>query len=268
MPELPEVQTVVNSLQNIVNNRILDFSSSWKRVTYNKSSETFRKRIHNKKITSIYRIGKYIIISLDNIILACHLRMTGYLYISPKIPINKKHVRCYFEISNNSYLVFEDIRKFGGFYLYNNLDTINKKLGVDPFDKAFTKTWLLSNLKEKNRKIKNLLLDQAFICGLGNIYVDEVLWHTKVLPNKLSSKISKLKASQMYFYIKHILEESIKHHGTTIINFKFDNMKTGNYKNNLKVYGRESLPCFSCDTLISKNKTAGRSTHFCKSCQN
>jgi formamidopyrimidine-DNA glycosylase len=268
LPELPEVQTVVNSLQEAVKNKIKSFSFSWERVIYNHSPSNLEKKINNNNINNISRIGKYILIYLDNYILACHLRMTGYLYISSEIPKNKKHVRCYFELSNGKYLIFKDIRKFGGFFLYNNLDILTNKLGLDPFDKLFTRDWLLQNCKNKKRKIKNLLLDQSFICGLGNIYVDEVLWHSKIRPNKISNNIPKLKILNMHYYIQNILEESIKYHGTTIINFKFDNMKTGNYKNNLKVYGRENLPCFSCDNIISKNKTAGRSTHFCKSCQN
>ena len=267
MPELPEVQTVVNSLQKLKNNHITSFTFDWEKVIYNMPPLKAQNIIKNKKITSISRKGKYIIIEAENIFLLCHLRMTGYLYMSNSLPKNKKHMRCYFNLNSNQYLIFEDIRKFGGFYIYKNLNRINTKLGIDPFDKNFTKKWLLNMLKSKRRIIKNLLLDQSIICGLGNIYIDEILWYSHIKPTRLSHRISKNKIYLLYQNTIDILNTSIKFHGTTILNFKFDNMKTGEYKNNLKVYGRANLPCLKCKTLIMKTKVAGRSTHYCKNCQ-
>jgi len=268
LPELPEVQTVVNSLQKIKNLSIKNFTYNWKKVIYNVPSSKANHILKNKTIKEITRKGKYIIIKVDKIFLACHLRMTGYLYFNKDLPKNKKHLRCYFSLSNNKYLIYEDIRKFGGFYIYNNLDMLNKKIGIDPFDEKFTKSWLLDGLKYRKRIIKNLLLDQSFICGLGNIYIDEILWHSKIKPTKISNKICKKNIDLLYTNIIDVLSTSIKFHGTTIINFKFDNMKTGDYKNNLKVYGRKDMPCINCNSSIIKQTVANRSTHFCEKCQN
>ena len=111
MPELPEVQTVVNTLQKLKNNQIIDFNYSWKKVIYNNTPLKVRSILKNKKIITISRKGKYIIISLENLFLICHLRMTGNLYVSNHIPKNKKHMRCYFSLDTKKYLIFEDIRK-------------------------------------------------------------------------------------------------------------------------------------------------------------
>ena len=268
MPELPEVQTVVNSLQGIKNHTIRDFTYNWEKVIYNMPPSRAKHLLKKKKIINITRKGKYIIINLDNYFLVCHLRMTGYLYTKEHLPKNKKHLRCHFTLNKHKYLIYEDIRKFGGFYIYNNLNILNKRIGIDPFDVNFTSIWLSKGLKSRKRIIKNLFLDQSFICGLGNIYIDEILWYSNIKPTKISNKITSIKIKNLHTNILKVLTTSIKFHGTTIMNFKFDNMKTGNYKNNLEVYGRDNMPCSKCNSLIIKKKVAGRSTHFCKKCQN
>ena len=162
-------------------------------------------------------------------------------------------------------MIYDDIRKFGGFYYFNNIDDFNLKVGVDPYEKEFTLKWLENGLKGRSRSIKYLLLDQKFICGLGNIYVDEILWLSKIHPQKKSNEIKNVKT--LYENIFTVLDNSLKHHGTTIINFKFDNMKTGEFKNELKVYGREGKVCFRCKNKITRKKIASRSTHYCQRCQ-
>ena len=139
LPELPEVQTVVNSLQNIKFKSFRSFKSSWHKVSYNHSTNFVKSHIRQSQVYSINRLGKYIIIKTNKWHIAFHLRMTGYLYYSKtKLPKNKKYVRCYFKFTDNSYLIFEDIRKFGGFYYTNSLDKIRSKLGLDPFNLKFT----------------------------------------------------------------------------------------------------------------------------------
>ena len=266
MPELPEVQTVVQSLQDLKNKKILDFKYYWKKVIYNFPINRTQDILRGNTINNISRKGKYIILKLDNQYLVGHLRMTGQLYISKALPVKKNHLRCVFLLDNNKFLIFEDMRKFGGFFIYNNLDILNAKIGIDPFQKIFTVKWLKINLFKKKRMMKHLLLDQKFICGLGNIYIDEILWKSQIHPKALSNKVQSIK--NLHYNLLSILNESIKFHGTTIMNFKFDNMKTGNYKNNLKVYGRYNLPCYTCNSMIIKEKIAGRSTYYCKYCQN
>ena len=265
MPELPEVQTVVISLKKLKNKEIINFNYSWKKVTYNYSPENLKKIIKYNIIKNVSRIGKYIIFHLDNKYLICHLRMTGYLYIAKSIPANNKHIRCYFNLSSNELLIYEDIRKFGGFYLFNSLAELKQKIGIDPFSKKFTANWLKNNLLKKNGMIKHLLLNQRFICGLGNIYTDEILWKTGIHPKHIAKNIKN--TNLLYQNIISTLNESIKFHGTTIMNFKFDNMKTGNYKTKLEVYGRQNLLCKRCQKKIIKIKVAGRGTYVCINCQ-
>ena len=267
MPELPEVQTVVNSLQTLANKQFTDFRLYEDKVLYNQEYKLeLQKTITNKTISSIFRKGKYIIIDLNNNYLAFHLRMTGYLYTSTKLNRNK-YSRCYFTASDNTYLLFEDVRKFGGFYYYNSLDDIEKKIGIDPFDINFTAEWIANNILKKKCQMKNLLLNQKFICGLGNIYVDEILWKSNIHPLKKSSSLLDSECEKLFINIINTLKESIKYHGTTIINFKFDNMKTGNYKNKLNVYGRVNKPCNKCKNRIIKIRVAGRGTYICSKCQ-
>ena len=265
MPELPEVQTVVNSLKKLKNKKIVDFSYNWEKVIYNYPSKKFNQLIKSHIINSISRKGKYIILHIDNKYLICHLRMTGYLYLSKTIPSNDTYMRCFFTLDSHEYLIFEDVRKFGGFYIYTSLLDLEKKIGIDPFDKKFTKQWLKSNISYKKGMIKHLLLNQKFICGLGNIYIDEILWKSKIHPRSISKNIRNI--DTLYNNIISTLEESIKFHGTTIINFKFDNMRTGNYKNELKVYGRKDLLCYRCNKKIIKQRIAGRGTYLCLHCQ-
>ena len=207
-------------------------------------------------------------LKINSTYLIFHLRMTGYLYHSRTIPQNKKHLRCYFTFSDNSYLLFEDIRKFGGFYFYNDLIPLKNKIGIDPFDTNFTFDWVKNNIINNRSTIKSLLLNQKFICGLGNIYIDEVLWLSKIKPSKIAKNISNIKIEILHTSIIEVLKESISFHGTTIKNFKFDNMKTGNYKDKLNVYGRKGMKCKRCEqSLITTIKISGRTTHFCSKCQ-
>lgn len=265
MPELPEVQTVVNSLDALINKKIIKFSYSWEKVIYNYSTKKFKDLIKSHTIKNITRKGKYIVLHLNDSYLVCHLRMTGYLYLSKDLPTDNRHTRCYFTLNNKGYLIFKDIRKFGGFYFYTSLSDLNKKIGIDPFDNLFNKNWLKNNLNRKKRMIKHLLLDQKFICGLGNIYIDEILWKSRIHPKSNSQNIKN--TSFLYYNIISILKDSIAFHGTTIMNFTFDNMKTGNYKNKLNVYGRNGLPCNSCSKSIIKQRVAGRGTYICTYCQ-
>ena len=154
MPELPEIEIVKRSLFKKINKaKIVNVKINNKNLRY-KIPRTFSKKLINEKILKISRRSKYLIF---------HLRMTGNLYYSKNISENKKHLRCYFTFSDNSYLLFEDIRKFGGFYYYKNLKPLNDKLGIDPFDSNFTFNWFKKNISNKKSTIKSLLLNQKFI---------------------------------------------------------------------------------------------------------
>ena len=194
MPELPEVHTVVNSISNkIVNKKIINYIVTDQNTCYNKDTYKASKKIVNKTIIDVLRIGKNIIMELDNSFLVFQLRMTGYLYHANKQQRESKHLRYSLKLSDNSFLIFEDIRKFGGFYYFKNLNDFKNRIGKDPFDSTFTSSWLLKTLKVKKCQIKSLLLRQDYICGLGNIYIDEILWKSKIHPKEKTNTISKMK---------------------------------------------------------------------------
>ena len=267
MPELPEVQTVVNHLRpQIKNEKIISCEILWHKTLYSKNQSFLLNTIKQKEIIDVTRLGKYIIIKLNQNYIAFHLRMTGYLNVDNKLSLNK-YVRCYFKLSKNKFLIYEDIRKFGGFYYIKNLNLINKKLGIEPLSNSFNEKWFKNKIKNRKRMIKGLLLDQSYVAGLGNIYIDEVLWHSKIHPERLSNTLSSLDIKQLVKNIKDVLTKSINFHGTTIINFKFDSMKTGNYRNELRAYGKENEECSRCSNIISKFKICGRGTYVCTHCQ-
>ena len=268
MPELPEVHTVVNSIRNkIIDKKIIDYAVFDQNTCYNNNTYEVSKKIVNKTIINVLRFGKNIVIQLDNSFLVFHLRMTGYLYHASKQNRKSKHLRYLLELSDNSFLIFEDIRKFGGFYYLKNLNNFKNRIGKDPFDSTFTKSWLLKTLLSKKSQIKSLLLRQDYICGLGNIYIDEILWKSKIHPRKKTNTISEKKIISLHKNIISTLNESISFHGTTFMNFKFDNMKTGNYKSKLNVYGRKNKPCKKCHKKIITVKVCGRTSHYCSNCQ-
>lgn len=267
MPELPEVQTVVNSIRDdLIGEEIIDIDPIWENVLFNFNRSVFNKSGTDFKVIDVRRRAKLIIIQTRKYILAVHLRMTGKLYFLQKKNY-PKHTRAIIYLKNNKKLVFEDTRKFGRIYLYDDMNFINSRHGVEPLGKKFSKKFLSDLLISKRRNIKYLLLDQKFIAGLGNIYVDESLWMSKIHPKSISNRIPKRRVHNLFESIKIVLLESLESMGTTIINYSYVNGKSGNYSEQLRVFGRTGRKCLRCQSEIEKIKVAGRGTHFCRKCQ-
>ena len=267
MPELPEVETVTSSIKkHLLNNKFKSLTVNWNKTLHNFSIEDFNNQIKDKRIKNIYRRGKFIVFDFNKSIMAVHLRMTGKLYVKNKINQSKKHISLYLSC-NHKYLIFEDTRKFGRFYLYDSIDYLDNKLGIEPFWEDFTEKWLIDNLKKKNRQMKQLLLDQSFVVGLGNIYTDEALWYAKIHPLSKSDKISVKKIKELHKAIKKVLSDSIKMGGSTIRDYTYDYSYVGNYALNLNAYGRNDKPCNRCSTKIIKLKVSQRGTYICPKCQ-
>tara|TARA_B100001175_G_scaffold195999_1_gene166375 strand:- start:1047 stop:1865 length:819 start_codon:yes stop_codon:yes gene_type:complete len=266
MPELPEVQTVVNHIRDdLIGETLTSVVPKWDKVLHNFTPSDIDKKLDGNVIIDVYRRAKFIILQFNGIIIAIHLRMTGKLYISLDSDY-PKHCTAFIEFNSGKKLIFEDVRKFGRFYLYNNLDPINYRHGPEPLDNAFTVEKFQEMLLKKKRNIKALLLDQSFLSGLGNIYVDESLWKSKIHSNSISNAIPKNKVEALFYNIRTTLEEAIVKKGTTIIDFSV-NGESGKYANMLQVFGRAGLECFQCGNIISKNKVAGRGTYTCQKCQ-
>ena len=267
MPELPEVETVVLSIRDkLVGQKFTNIHVRWPKVLFNFSEKYFVENIIDRNIANVHRRAKFIVLSFDEDILAIHLRMTGKLYFADG-KTDEKHISASMELDNGQQLVFEDTRKFGRFYYYQSQDILDQKLGVEPLSNFFTADWLIKNLHCKKRMIKALLLDQRIIAGLGNIYVDECLWLSRIHPETRSNKIPKKNISTLCESIRNTLQSSITAHGTTVVNFSYLNGISGKFSNQLQVFGKDGQPCFVCTTKIKKKKVAGRGTHYCPKCQ-
>ena len=267
MPELPEVETVTNSIKkHLLGQSFKRLEVNWLKVLHNFTSFDFKSKIRNQKIINIYRRAKYIIFDFESSIMAVHLRMTGKLYVVTKIDKNKKHISAFLQFSDK-YLIFEDTRKFGRFYLYDSIDVLNNKLGIEPLTNDFTFNWMKKRLYNRSRQMKSLLLDQSFLAVLGNIYTDEALWYSSIHPLSKSNTIHDYKIKKLVLSIKDVLSKSIKLGGATIRDYTYDYSYVGNYALNLNVYGRKDEKCNRCDTTITKHVIAQRGTYICPKCQ-
>jgi len=274
MPELPEVETVVRDLisHNICGCKISDVSVTWPRIITPLTAELFAKAVKELTLTQITRRGKYIIIQLcDGSSLYIHLRMTGKLQVHPHTFKAGKHDHIVFGLSDKRKLVYNDTRKFGRVTLTKKVHPSVAALGPEPLEKEFTKIWLSKALAGKSRKMKPLLLDQSFIAGLGNIYVDEVLWQARIHPERLSSSITPRESNALHKAIQSVLKCGIKNSGTTLGNGESNFYSVAGHRgrnaDQLKVFRRTGQPCPNCGTTIERLIVGQRSTHICPKCQ-
>lgn len=266
MPELPEVETVVRHLKpELVGQKIISFNIIWPKVLEKIEYKTFSDHIIGQKIDDVFRRAKFIILKLENGYIPIHLRMTGKLYPNIVLP-DVKHISATFELSDK-FLVFQDTRKFGRIYWVDSWPEFERKNGMEPFEDTFTERWLFEGLQKRKRQIKALLLDQQFISGLGNIYVDEALWSARIHPITISNSISRIKSNRLYKAIKTILAKAIEYNGTTFINFTFKEGVPGSYREKLFIFDHEGHECKRCNKIISKIRVAGRGTYICTHCQ-
>ena len=170
-------------------------------------------------------------------------------------------------MSSGKHLLFYDLRKFGRMYLTAQPESILKNIGIDALDKAFTPKYFTSLLLGKKIKVKSFLLNQRFVAGLGNIYIDESLFRAGIHPETSLADLSLEKAKYLYHAIKDVLTESIRRMGTTISNYRTTGGGFGENQNFLRVYKRENEPCYTCGSPIMKIKINSRGTHFCSICQ-
>ena len=270
MPELPEVETVVRYIRpNIVGNIIKEVvpQNGYDRVLATHKPNQFNELVVNKSIKEVTRRGKYIVIHLERGYLLIHLRMTGRLLLKLSEDDKPRHNTAIVRFTGGSSLYFKDYRKFGRLYYYETLAFIDQKLGIEPLSKHFTDEWLYQNLQNNKRQLKPLLLDQCFIAGLGNIYVDEALWFAKLHPQQIGSSVNRKKSNILHSAIQRLLQTAIDNQGTTIINFYFGEGKKGNFREQLQVFGRQDKNCTRCKSIIEKIRVAQRGTHICPRCQ-
>ena len=274
MPELPEVQTIVNDLvaSNVVNRTIVGVEVFWPKTIGDMKTETFRKKVSGQTIQNIRRRAKYIIFDFAaQWHLLVHLRMSGRLYLTPNSLKQDKHEHVILHLNDNSDLRFHDTRKFGRMILTENPESTLGKLGPEPLSNDFSAKQFKTMLKSRHRQLKPLLLDQTFIAGLGNIYVDEALWEARLHPQRIASSLSTKKVNDLYHAIRKVLQQGIDNQGTSLgdgkSNFVSAKRRQGSNAKNLMVFRRTNRECPRCGSMIKRIVVGQRSTHICPRCQ-
>lgn len=269
MPELPEVETVLRTLEHqIKKQEITEVDVRWERIIASDINE-FKTKLIGQHFNDFKRRGKYLLFVLDDYLLISHLRMEGKYFLEDKSdPINK-HIHVVFSLGNGKQLRYQDTRKFGRMELVPlTYDLKNfKNLGPEPWDDEFTSEACYKYLKKRSGPIKGALLDQSFVAGVGNIYADEICFAMGVDPRKSCKKITKKNAQDLVEATQAILEHAIQLGGTTIRSYTSSLGVSGRFQLEVKVHGKEHELCPRCQHEIKKIRVATRGTYYCPSCQ-
>lgn len=270
MPELPEVETVRQTLRRkIIGKEIIGVDCIYEKIVQTDINE-FKTRLIGQTITEVERLGKYLLIKLEEDYLISHLRMEGKYFLRAQGLPRDKHDHIVFRFSDGTELRYNDVRKFGTMHLKRIEDLYIgeplEKLGLEPFDVRFDLAYMKQKFLSK-RAIKNVLLDQNIILGLGNIYVNEVLFITGLNPNRPASTLSDRDLENIKEAAITVLNKAIKLGGTTIRSYYSDDQISGLFQNELLVHGKEHENCPRCGSKIRKMKVGGRGTYYCPQCQ-
>lgn len=272
MPELPEVETVRKGLEQLVTGKVIKkIQVLWPRIIEQPEAMIFESLLVGETIESVRRRGKFLIFYLDHYELISHLRMEGkYQYIKENKPIHK-HTHVIFFFEDGSKLCYNDVRKFGRMIMVkkgksNEYKGI-MKLGPEPLPDQFVLSEFSKQLKKSHKAIKPLLLDQKLVTGLGNIYVDETLWETKIHPEQPADTLFPKEIKTLRLAIIDVLSRAIELGGTTIQSYLNVLGESGRFQEFLHVYNQTDQPCIRCQTPIIKTKVAQRGTHYCPNCQ-
>lgn len=266
MPELPEVETVRRTLEPLlVNKRIENVH-----VFHQNMIETsdFEQKLKGQTIQSIDRMGKFLIFKLSQHVMISHLRMEGkYFLTDPRKKHPHEHVIFY--LDDGQTLIYHDVRKFGKFQLRSYDDYVLKPplvhLGPEPKDAS--PRIIYKQLKKRHITVKQALLDQHVMAGLGNIYVDETLFRAGIHPEKKTSTLTKKQVTELISHAIDVLDHAVTLGGSTIRSYYATIGVDGKFQNELRVHTKKGEPCPACQTEIIKIKVGGRGTYVCQKCQ-
>ncbi len=270
MPELPEVETYVRELRPLLlGRRITGVTVHWPRMVAGRDVEEFRRRLTGQEINALWRRGKYLVFQLSGgDFLLLHLKMSGRLYVLPATEPSDPHAHTVFDLEAGEQLRFHDPRKFGRAYLVEDPEAVVGRLGPEPLAEEFTPEMLDRMLARRKGRLKPLLLNQTFLAGLGNIYVDEALHAAGLHPLRSAQSLSPDEKHRLYEAIRLVLRRGIETQGTTFADpnpFLRPSGEPGWYQP--QVYGRQGQPCPVCGTPIERITVGQRGTHFCPYCQ-
>lgn len=281
MPELPEVEITVRTLKKyIINQKIYAVTILNGNLRY-KIPTNLPKILKSQTINEVKRRSKFILFKTNHITLLSHLGMTGRYIVKKnslkldtsfynKKNLIKKHNHLLIRFKKFS-IIYNDIRKFGFIKIYNN-NNISRhlsNLGPEPLSKLFNYKYFEQKIKKRKISIKNILMDQKFVSGLGNIYVNEILYASRINPNTSCFKLKKSQIFRILKFTKLILQSSIRKGGSTILNYHNSEGRTGSYQSEFKVYNRNNDSCLTsgCNKKIIMSIVNGRSQFYCPKCQ-
>lgn len=275
MPELPEVEIVARSLNKLISKRkILSSELLRARLAPDTDPETFSGALNNTKVRFVHRRGKHVLFDLDNgRTLITHLRMSGKFMLLNNDSVDPKFTHAVFHLEDGERLVFQDQRHFG---LMKIVDTARlneakeiSKLAPEPLGDEFSYEYLRVALKASKRSLKEFLLDQTKVCGLGNIYAAEAMFLSRANPRRIASKLSKPKTAALFENIRLVLSEAVEFGSSLpVVPHDIGGSIYGRQSDwQWRVYDREDEPCLNCGEPIKRFVQAGRSTYFCRVCQ-
>lgn len=278
--ELPEVEVMRRDLEKDVVGRkiaaaeVRPSKNAMRIIRRHGRRKEFADRLIGRKVLKSDRRGKYVLLSLDNgDVLVVHFAMSGqFVRGNKRVPL-PPHTHVVITFQQGGDLRFVDPRTFGEMFVTTG-DGLGKvkelqHIAIDPLDHVFTWQSFGGQMAQRESKLKQLLMDQKFISGLGNIYSDEVLFAAGLRHDRLSDTLSSQEIRRLYRSLQEVLQEAIRYRGTTLEDEAYLDLfgKPGEFQNELKVYGRQGLPCRRCRTPIETVKVSGRSAYFCPQCQ-
>ena len=293
MPELPEIETIVRDLRPAISGRIITamvIRQKAEKHLLNNDPFTFYEGVIGQEISTVLRKGKYILLPLTNSnVIVLHLGMTGKLLLRPIPQVSfddrfsgeeniDKHTHVMLELSDlyeedreDLELAFNDVRLFGQIWLAQNVQNIEqidipglRDLGPDALGVSLAE---FQKIIRRKRNVKAILLDQANLAGVGNIYTDEACFVAKVHPAALGISLTEEQETKLWFAVKSVLKEGIHYRGSSVSDYTTTDGSKGSYQEHHRVYGKFGKKCVECESSIERIKVAGRSTHFCPSCQ-
>jgi formamidopyrimidine-DNA glycosylase len=269
MPELPEVETISRDLRKeLVGRTIEGVTVAWEGCVDRPSAAAFCDRVAGCRIEGVGRRGKFLVLTLSSgWALLVHLRMTGSLLVKEGGAPWQAHERLSFQLDDGKELRFVTVRKFARLYLVEDPDEVLGDLGPEPLHEGFSLSSFRALMKNRRRTIKPLLLDQRFIAGLGNIYVDEALFRARIHPQRAAHTLTSDELDRLYEAIREVLREAILDRGTTRSDYVRPNGSEGTHQEKLLVSGKAGEPCPRCGTEIERLVVGGRGTYVCPVCQ-
>lgn len=270
MPELPEVETVVRDLRPLLAGRVIERVAAGRLSLRRPWHREWSQCLAKQRFNTLHRRGKWIIAGLHNhSALLLHLGMTGQLTVNDAADQRADHIHLILHLEGGRELRFRDVRRFGSAEFFRNLtdlqSMLDRSLGPEPFavDPAFFRT----RLKQADRPLKAVLLDQRVLAGVGNIYADEACFRAKLHPGRRACTLLSAEAERLRLAVEAVLTRAIDGRGSTIRDYVGGSGLMGTYQNEFQAYGRTGEPCGRCGTPIAMQRIAGRSSHFCPKCQ-